>query len=63
MRFLLRRSRAGWRFNVVAKNGEIILTSEVYARRASAIRTIALLADSGLKVELEDTTKPKAPRG
>ncbi|WP_433259589.1 YegP family protein (plasmid) [Streptosporangium sp. CA-135522] len=39
-RYVLKKTSAGFRFNLVAGNGEIIATSESYTTKASALKGI-----------------------
>lgn len=52
-KFLIRQSASGFKFDLLASNGQVILSSEVYTSRAAAIKGIASirLNASGAKVE------------
>ncbi|WP_188193732.1 YegP family protein [Nonomuraea sp. SYSU D8015] len=39
-RYVLKKTSSGYRFNLVAANGEIIATSESYTTKASALNGI-----------------------
>jgi uncharacterized protein len=47
MKFEIKKSSTGqFRFNLVASNGQVVATSETYARKQSALDTIASIKKS-----------------
>ncbi len=47
MPYALKQTAAGYSFNLKAANGEVILTSEVYKQRESALNGIASVQTNG----------------
>lgn len=45
-----------FRFRIKSRNGEIVLTSEAYTRKLSAIKTLQMLQKNGLTMNIEDLT-------
>jgi uncharacterized protein YegP (UPF0339 family) len=50
------RLRSGYRFRLVALNGEIVAQSEHYSTKASALDTIKLIQSKASIAEIEDLT-------
>ena len=46
MKVELFKGKDGWRWRMVGTNGEILSTSEAYANKASAERTVKLVKDA-----------------
>lgn len=62
-RFLIRAVASGVKFDLLAANGECILTSEVYASAAACRKGIASVRKSAPQASVEDLTQagPSAP--
>jgi hypothetical protein len=45
-----------FRFRIKSRNGEIVLSSEAYTRKLSAIKTLQMLQKNGLTMTIEDLT-------
>jgi uncharacterized protein len=57
MKFVIKRtSNDQFRFNIVARNGEIVATSETYTRKASALDTIESLKQGVGSATIDDQT-------
>jgi uncharacterized protein YegP (UPF0339 family) len=56
--FELVRTDAGWHVRLVGMNGEIVMTSEVYTRRASAQAVFALCRGAINRPEYVDERTP-----
>jgi uncharacterized protein YegP (UPF0339 family) len=57
MQFVIRRTSNGqFRFNIVARNGQVVATSETYSRKASAMSTIESLRKSVASATVDDQT-------
>ncbi len=57
MRFVVKNSsNAQFMFNVVATNGEIVATSQLYTRKQSALDTIETLKRETAQATVEDAT-------
>ncbi|MEV0583626.1 DUF1508 domain-containing protein [Nonomuraea sp. NPDC050310] len=54
-RYVLKKTSAGFRFNLVAGNGEIIATSESYKTKAGALKGIDSVR-SNASAPLDDQT-------
>ena len=55
MRFEIKKSSAGqFRFNLVASNGQVVATSESYARKQSALDTIASIKKNVSNADVND---------
>ncbi|MCP2352550.1 MULTISPECIES: YegP family protein [Nonomuraea] len=51
-RYVLKKASNGYRFNLVATNGQIIATSESYTTKANALKGIeSVRANAGAPVE------------
>ena len=57
--FLLRKTASGVKFDLLATNGQVILTSEVYTSRAAAIKGIASIRLIASDVNLENQTEER----
>ena len=57
MKFVVKKASNGqFRFNLVAPNGQVVATSETYARKQSALDTIASIKGKVGGAQIEDTT-------
>jgi uncharacterized protein len=57
MKFVVKKASNGqYRFNLVASNGQVVATSETYARKQSALDTIASIKGKVGSAQVEDTT-------
>ena len=56
-KFMLHQTEAGFRFNLVASNGEIILTSEIYKTEKACRSGIASVQKNAPFAAVEDQTK------
>ena len=55
MKFEIKKSSTGqFRFNLVASNGQVVATSETYARKQSALDTIASIKKSASNADIND---------
>lgn len=60
-RFVLRKVNTGIKFDLLAANGQGILSSEVYKSQAACLRGIESVRNNAA-APLENTTQPNAPR-
>lgn len=61
VKFQIRKTSDGqFRFNLVARNGQVIATSETYSRKASALATIRSIQASAGAARVEDMTVQQA---
>jgi uncharacterized protein YegP (UPF0339 family) len=57
MRFVLTKTgNGGFRFNLVARNGQVVATSETYTRKAAALNTIESIKKSVGAATVDDQT-------
>lgn len=56
-KFVLREAPSGVKFDLLATNGQVILTSEVYTSRAAALKGIASIRFVGPNAGLENQTE------
>ena len=56
-KFLLRAVSTGFKFDLTAANGQIILSSEIYATRAAAIKGIAAIQLCAPAANVENQTE------
>lgn len=56
-KFLLRETASGVKFDLLATNGQVILTSEVYTSRAAALKGIASIRLNAPNAKLENQTE------
>ena len=56
-KFVLSEAKNGYKFNLVASNGEIIATSQVYKSAASAKKGIASVVTNSQLAKVEDQTQ------
>jgi uncharacterized protein YegP (UPF0339 family) len=57
MKFVLKKtSNDQFRFNLVASNGQVVATSETYARKASALQTIESMKKNVSGATVDDQT-------
>ncbi len=55
MKFEIKKSSSGqFRFNLVASNGQVVATSESYARKQSALDTIASIRKNASDADVND---------
>jgi uncharacterized protein YegP (UPF0339 family) len=60
-KFVLRKGRNGkYRFNLVGTSGKIIVTSEPYAAKPSALKAIDAVKKSAAAAEVVDETRGKS---
>jgi uncharacterized protein len=58
MRFVIKKaSSGGFRFNLVAGNGQIVATSETYTRRQSALDTIKSIQQGAATAKVDDQSE------
>ena len=55
-RFILRQVLSGYKFDLTAANGQVILSSEVYDTRSAAVKGIASVRTNAPKARVEDQT-------
>ena len=55
-KFIAKKTNTGYKFDLVAGNGEVIATSEVYAAEASCLGGIASVTKCAVVAEVEDQT-------
>ena len=55
-KFVVKKTNTGFKFNLVAGNGETIATSEVYSAEASCLNGIASVVKCSAAAEVEDLT-------
>jgi uncharacterized protein YegP (UPF0339 family) len=60
-KFLIRETASGFKFDLLALNGQVILTSEVYTSRAAARKGIASIRLIAPAAPLENLTEPGSP--
>jgi len=54
MKARIKRSRDGkWYALIIASNGRTVWQTEIYERRASARKAVAMLERGGLKIDIE----------
>ena len=56
-KFVLRAVATGYKFDLRAANGQVILSSEVYASRAAALKGIACIRLNAVGANLENRTE------
>ena len=56
MKVELFKGKDGWRWRMIGTNGEILSTSEAYASKASAERTVKIVKDALAKPEAPEWT-------
>jgi uncharacterized protein len=57
MKFELKKASNGqFRFNLVASNGQVLATSETYARKESALSTIESMKKNTADARVDDLT-------
>jgi uncharacterized protein YegP (UPF0339 family) len=55
MKFEIKKSSTGqFRFNLVASNGQVVATSESYARKQSALDTITSIKKNASNADVND---------
>jgi uncharacterized protein YegP (UPF0339 family) len=55
MKFLVKKTSNGqFRFNIVATNGQVVATSETYARKQSALDTIESIRGKAAAATVDD---------
>lgn len=60
-KFLIRQVSTGVKFDLLAINGQVIATSEVYETEAACRRGIESVRKNAPKAKLEDQTEPGFP--
>ena len=55
--FVLRQVETGYKFDLKAANGQVILTSEIYVSRAAALKGIASVRSSAARAKVENQTE------
>ena len=58
-KFSLKQTEAGFSFNLVAGNGEIIATSQVYTTKGAALKGIESVSNNAPLAPVEDQTVPE----
>ena len=56
-KFLISQSETGFKFNLLATNGQVILCSEVYTSRAAAIKGIVSIRHCAAAAQVENQTE------
>ncbi len=56
-KFIVKQVPTGYRFNLLAGNGQVIGVSEVYKQKASCLNGVASVAKNGPIAALEDQTE------
>ena len=56
-KFVLRTVSSGYKFDLTAANGQVILSSEVYAARSAALKGIASVRSNAPKAHVENQTE------
>ncbi len=56
-KFIVKKVPSGFRFNLLAANGQVIGVSEVYTQKASCLNGVASVAKNGPIAALEDQTE------
>jgi uncharacterized protein YegP (UPF0339 family) len=56
-KFVLRKVSSGYKFDLTAANGQVILSSEVYAARSAALKGIASVRSNAPKAHVENQTE------
>ena len=56
-KFILRQTVSGYKFDLTAANGQVILSSEVYATRSAAVKGIASIRTNAPKARVENQTE------
>ena len=55
MKFVIKKTGNGqYRFNMVATNGQVVATSETYARKQSAVETIESIKNKAADATVDD---------
>ena len=55
-RFIMKEVASGYKFDLVAANGQVIATSEVYETQAACRRGMQSVVNSALKAHVADLT-------
>ena len=58
-KFVLSEAKSGFKFNLVAGNGEVIATSQVYKSKATAKKGIESVVANSAAAKVEDQTVAK----
>ena len=59
MRFVIKKSSNGqFRFNIVASNGQVLATSEMYTRKQSALDTVKSIQGGAGGARVDDESAP-----
>lgn len=56
-KFVISQTEKGFKFNLLATNGQVILCSEVYTSRAAAIKGIVSIRSSAATAHVENQTE------
>ncbi len=56
-KFVVKKTKTGYRFDLKAANGEIIANSEVYKKKASCINGISSVVKNASAANMEDQTE------
>jgi uncharacterized protein YegP (UPF0339 family) len=56
-KFVIRASATGYKFDLLATNGQVILSSEVYTSRAAAIKGVASIRINAPRANVENQTE------
>ena len=56
-KFILRQTASGYKFDLTAGNGQVILSSEVYATRSAAVKGIASIRTNAPRARVENQTE------
>ena len=61
-KFIIKKAKTGVMFNLVASNGEVISTSEIYKTKTACKKGIASVQRNGAKAQIEDQTSGDAKK-
>ena len=56
-KFVIRASASGYKFDLLATNGQVILSSEVYTSRAAAVKGVACIRANAAQANVENQTE------
>lgn len=56
-KFVIRASASGYKFDLLATNGQVILSSEVYTSRAAAVKGAASIRMNAPRADVENRTE------
>ena len=56
-KFVIRTSASGYKFDLLATNGQVVLSSEVYTSRAAAVKGAASIRQNAAGAQVENRTE------